>query len=212
MLNNLGIIDGNKMKFTIYKLAEIERSKWHIKWGKLTNLTDQTYTTNNTAKLPSSALEKDIGGANATGREDLKQYFNTCEKLQVYYNQKHNEIIRLHNTLKGIIKLKLDLVKLILAILKVIKVNIRRNGLEEIITTTYTPIGKPKPKPNVKVNVPKALNGIEILVNNQNILLNLAKKQLPITESPKESQAGGAKPPLQISTLTNKKKQNNKIH
>ncbi len=88
-------------------------------WTKLTNKNATTTSHVSKNEVLAHAQEIDINYSSENAKK-INDYFLECEKLQVYYNKKHNEIIDLYDTLRGIITIKLTLVNLILEILKII--------------------------------------------------------------------------------------------
>lgn len=129
----------------------------------------------------------------------INEYFVQCEKLQVYYNQKHNEIIELYDILRGIITIKLTLVNLILEIVLILQINITRRGTETTIITKNDDeyfeeedINDDAPRPKLPIMIKKPiLEEMEDKLKQQKTLLEAART-LFNTVSNEESQAGGA--------------------
>ena len=170
-------------------------------WSKITNHGEgeSSHISSNESILSSADKIDILVNGNV---EQINRYFIECEKLQVYYNQKHNEIINLYNILRGIITIKLTLVQLILEILRILQINITRRGTETT-TTIYEPDYEPdddysnnndeprdRHRPQIMIRKPN-FEGIQDKLRQQQILLEAARRLLPHQQA-EGTQLGGA--------------------
>lgn len=160
----------DKMKLTIYKLKDMNH------WQTVANQTNSAtgfYTFGNGNLM--DANEKDL--SREANKKATDQYIENCDELQKKYNAKHNEIIDLYETLRGLIESKLELVNIILGILNI--ANVRRDeqgGITGYLYPYNRPEYQPKYQPEKKIGYEDQRNKYRIkLPKGQKTVAELTK-------------------------------------
>jgi hypothetical protein len=114
-LTNLGITG----QITL-NMAFLNKYNDPDKWQKITNKDKPgTYGKDTINPTNIDIINGTIN--NAVKPSKINEYFQKCEELQVFYNQKHNEIISFNNYLRNLIKLNMDILKIITDLLHLVR-------------------------------------------------------------------------------------------
>ena len=148
-------VTANCFKLQHYSIKQTDHSSG---WDKITNEKKTFHaTTNNHSKITKTTITlSSNANNNATGKQQLEQYFASCENIQELYNAKHNELINLYDALRKIVKTNLDIIKFILELLNINSVRFTENGLKltHVYATRPENIRDNNTPTTININVP----------------------------------------------------------